>query len=211
MEKLNLEIENKLFLMQKYDINAEELFSIELLFLASVEENITDENRRFFYDYYLKCKPAIQLFDILTSLKEKGIIKKSCIIPSKGNTFRPESIDFNQIFISNYRKYSNELGQEFLSHYPPIAIINGDPYDMHNIAKKYNNYEEFCFSYGKAIGWKQEKHNEIIKLLDWAKQNKCNLINVNVANFVINRAWDKIQLFKDNTYDELIIDTLRDV
>ena len=199
-------MENKLSLMLIYNISAEELFLIELLFLASVEENHPE-----YLIKYLSLKTNNYLFYMLESFKSKQIIENELNEIKIKCNFNPESIIFNKGFLFKYKRYSNELGQEFLSHYPPIAIINGDPYDMHNIAKKYNNYEEFCFSYGKAIGWKQEKHNEIIKLLDWAKQNKCNLINVNVANFVINRAWDKIQLFKDNTYDELIIDTLRDV
>lgn len=67
------------------------------------------------------------------------------------------------------------------------------------------------FRYGKNIGWKLENHKRVIELVNWAKQNKCNLINVNIADFIMSKAWESIEKFKDGTYEELVFDTMTEL
>ena len=194
-------IETKLKLITKYNITAEELFVIDLLFLASAEER----HPEYLYEYINSSK--IHLRDILFSLREKGIIVKSWKLPDSGSIFDPETVIFNKNFINNYRKYSSELGCEFFQCYPSICIINGVEAPLKNFAKKFNSEEEFYFAYGKSIGWNLDTHKKVLELVQWAKDNNCRLINMNICDFVISKMWQSIQELKDGggtiTFDNM--------
>ena len=107
--------------MEKYKLTAEEIMLIELLFLASIEE----EHPEYLHRYLNLPIEKTNLRDILVSLQDKGVIVKSYKIPKAGSSFDPESVEFNKLFLNNYRKFSGELGSEFFDVYPSIAIING--------------------------------------------------------------------------------------
>lgn len=187
--------------MSKYSLTAEELFVIDLLFLASAEER----HPEYLCEYIINSK--INLREVLFSLQEKGIILKSWRLPNSGEPFDPETVVFNKNFISNYRKYSAELGIEFFNMYPSICIINGVEAPLKNFAKKFNSEEEFYFAYGKAIGWNPETHKKVLELVKWAKDNNCRLINMNICDFVISKMWQSIQELKDGggtiTFDNM--------
>ena len=51
--------------------------------------------------------------------------------------------------------------------------------------------DDFFFFYGKSIRWNPEAHAEVIRLVEYAKEN--NLINCSLATFVINQRWREIQ------------------
>ena len=180
-------------MMEKYHLTAEESLVIELLFLASIEEGHSE----YLVKYFTIQIDRTELRDILISLQDKGIIVKSYKIPSKGQKFDPEAVEFNKNFLHNYRKFSGELGQEFFKEYPSIAIINGNEAPLNNYAKKFNSEEDFYFHYGKAIGWKLEKHLEVIELIKWAKDNNCTLLNMNIADFTISKMWRSIKELKE--------------
>lgn len=180
-------------MMEKYHLTAEESLVIELLFLASIEEGHSE----YLVKYFTIQIDRTELRDILISLQDKGIIVKSYKIPSKGQKFDPEAVEFNKNFLHNYRKFSGELGQEFFKEYPSIAIINGNEAPLKNYAKKFNSEEDFYFHYGKAIGWKLEKHQEVIELIKWAKDNNCTLLNMNIADFTISKMWRSIKELKE--------------
>ena len=177
--------------MNKYELNAEELFIIDLLCLASAEERRPE----YLCEYITISK--INLREVLLSLQEKGIILKSWKLPNSGERFDPETVVFNKNFISNYKKYSAELGEEFFMAYPSICIINGVEAPLKNFAKKFNSEEEFYFAYGKSIGWNPDIHRKVLELVQWAKDNNCRLINMNICDFVISKMWQSIQELKD--------------
>ena len=189
-----MNLENQLSLMEKYNLTAEEVMFIDLLFSASIEEG----HPEFLYRYSV-FPPSIRsnFINLLQSLKDKGIIVKSFKIPEEGTIFDPEKVEFNKNFLRNYRKYSGELGKEFLINYPSTCIINGYEVGLKNIAKKFNSVEDFFYAYGKAIGWKESEHNRVINLLQWAKDNQCRLLNMNIADFVISRMWNSIEELKN--------------
>ena len=118
--------------MAKYNLNAEELFVIDLLFLASAEER----HPEYLYEYIINSK--IHLREILYSLQEKGVILKSWKLPDSGQRFDPETVVFNKNFINNYRKYSAELGIEFFMTYPSVCIINGVEAPLKNPMKLFH-------------------------------------------------------------------------
>ena len=200
-------IENQLLMMEQYRLTAEESLMIELLFLAQPEEGHVDSLIRYLGMPITKTR----LRDILLSLQAKGIITKKYKVPEEGQKFDPESVIFNENFIKNYRKYSGILGAEFFEAYPSIGIINGKEVYMKNYAKRFFTEEEMFFRYGKNIGWKLDKHKEVLELIDWAKKNKCNLLNVNIADFIISKSWEGIKQFKEGTYDEVVFDTITEI
>lgn len=186
-------VDNQLIMMEKYRLTAEEVLLIDLLFLASVEEG----HKEYLVKYFTMPVTRTDLRDLLISLQNKGIITKQYKIPDKGQKFDPECVIFNQNFLNNYRKFSGDLGAEFFMEYPSVAIINGVEAPLKNYAKKFTTEEEFFYAYGKAIGWKQSKHEEILELLKWAKDNNCNLLNMNIADFVISKMWNSVEELKD--------------
>lgn len=194
-------------LMEKYRLSAEEVMIIDCLFLAGIEEG----HKEYLIKYFNLPITRTDLRDILVSLQNKGIITKEYKIPAKGTSFDPESVIFNQNFLHSYRKFSGDLGVDLMKCFPSIAIINGIEYNIQNFAKKFKSEEEFYYAYGKSIGWKMDKHKEVMELITWAKVNKCNLLNLNIADFVIIKSWEKIREFKENTYDELTFDNVKDL
>lgn len=192
MELLNFN--QQLDLMEKYNLNAEEVFVLELLFLASI-----DEGHPEFLGRYCSISKRINVSvrDIIINLQKKGIINKSFKIPNVGERLDPETIDFNKTFLRNYRKFSGELGAEFFREYPSIAVINGNEAPLKNFAKKFNSEEDFYFRYGKAIGWNSETHQHVLDLIRWGKDNGCRLLNMNIADFVISKMWNSVEELKD--------------
>ena len=179
--------------MEKYKLTAEEIMLVELLFLASIEE----EHPEYLHKYLNLPIEKTNLRDILISLQNKGVIVKSYKIPKAGSSFDPESVEFNKLFLNSYRKFSGELGSEFFDVYPSIAIINGSEAPLKNFGKKFNSEEEFFFRYGKNIGWNINTHNEVINIIKWAKENNCRLLNMNIADFVISKMWTSIKELRD--------------
>lgn len=193
MEKLYINLNDRLTQMEKYRLTVEELLVVELLFLASVEENHSEFLKR----YYSMNVTKTGLRDVLLSLQAKGVILKSYKVPESGKPFNPQSVQFNQLFLNNYRKFSGELGVEFFQEYPSIAIINGVEAPLKNFAKKFNTEEEFYYAYGKAIGWKEDTHKRVMDIIKWGRDNGCRLMNMNIADFVISKMWNSVEELKN--------------
>ncbi len=193
-------------MMEKYKLSAEETLIIDLLFMASIDEG----HKEYLIKYLNLPIKRIGLRELLLSLQDKGILVKQYKVPNEGELFDPETVEFNKNFLHNYRKFSGELGYEFFNVYPSIAIINGVEAPLKNFAKKFNTEEDFFFAYGKAIGWKLDKHQEIIDLIKWGKENNCKLLNMNIADFVISKMWRSIEELK--TGDAVMkFDTITDI
>ena len=200
-----MDFEQQLRMMDKYHINAEEAFLLQLLFLASI-----DEQRPEYLKQYCSISKLIgvSVRDLILSLQRKGVINKSYKVAGEGQRFDPEAIDFNKTFLKNYRKFSLELGKEFLEVYPKIGIINGQEVNLQNYGKKFDSEADFSFCYGKAIGWDLTVHQQVLDLVNWAKENACNLLTVNVSDFVISKLWRGIEELKNGggaiTFDSII-------
>lgn len=199
-------VDNQLIMMEKYRLTAEEALLIELLFLASIEEGHSE----YLAKYLSMPITRTDLRDLLCSLQNKGIITKQYKIPEKGQGFDPECVIFNQNFLHNYRKFSGDLGAEFYMTYPHNGIINGIEVPLNNWAKRFKTEEEFYYAYGKSIGWKLDKHNEVLELVKWAKDNNCNLLNMNMADFVVSKIWQNITELK-NGDSVMRFDTIKSI
>lgn len=189
--------------MEKYNLTAEEIMLIELLFLASIEEGHSE----YLYKYLNLPIEKKDLRQLLINLQDRGVILKSYKIPQKGTTFDPESIEFNNNFLKNYRKFSGELGSEFFDEYPSTAVIQGNVVSLKNFSKVFSTEEEMFFCYGKNIGWNTDKHQEVLELIRWGKENNCNILNTNIGHFIRSKLWRDIEKYKNGdgvmTFDNL--------
>lgn len=176
--------------MIKYQLLPEELLFVKLIFLA--QEGHSEYLSKYFGQMSLKGAPR----DTLVSLQEKGIINKSYKIPEKGNVFNPLDIDFNKLFLKSYLQHSYDMGMELFQNYPMFTIINGKQFSLKNIGKVFKNIDDFAFAYGKAIGFNIEKHNEILELLEWAKE--VNIINFGITEFLASMKWLEFKELKES-------------
>ena len=198
-----LELKNKLNLMEKYNLTAEEIMLVELLFLASIEEGHSE-----YLSTYLSLRvDKTDLRELLVSLQNKGVIVKSWKIPPKGSRFDPESVEFNKNFLNNYRKFSGELGIEFFETYPSTAVIQGTVTSLKNFSKVFDSEEQMYFWYGKSIGWNADKHQHVLDLVRWGKENNCQILNTNIGHFIRSKLWRDIEKYRDGegvmTFDNL--------
>lgn len=203
MKNLILRLEDEIILLSKYKITPNELMLIKTLLILQEEGNET-----LFKDYIESLyKSNIKLREVLISLQEKSIINKSFKIPQQGESFDPYSIPFNKIFIKGLYKSSFELGKELFDNYPQMCIINGCAVTLRGVSKHFNSLEDCYFRYGKSIGWNEEKHQNIIDLINWGKEH--NLINQSLSSFVINQAWLDLQAIKDGDSINYNFDTIK--
>ena len=42
-----------------------------------------------------------------------------------------------------------------------------------------------------------KNHQEVLDLVDWAKENDCKLLNMNVSDFVVSGMWRSIKELKE--------------
>ena len=190
MKYIELSFDREIELMTKYQIFAEELLFIKLVFLA--QEGHPEYLSKYFSQMPLKGAPR----DTMLSLQEKGIINKSYKIPEKGQTFNPLDIDFNKNFMKSYLQHSYDMGMELFMNYPAFIIINSKQFSLKNIAKSFKNLDDFAFAYGKAIKFDVEKHKEILELLEWGKE--MNVLNYGIIEFITSLKWLELKELKES-------------
>ncbi len=145
--------------------------------------------------------------DMLIKLQDCGLIKKSFKIPEIGQSIDPNDIPLNMNVIKDYRKSSFELGKELFEVYPQFGLINGCSVGIRSVSKKFDSLEDFYKFYGKSIGWNIEKHNYIIDLVNWGKEN--NLINCSLCNFVVDRKWDTLEVMREGDVGTVNINAIK--
>lgn len=202
--KANLNIDEELNIMEKYQLSPNELFTIRILLLAKEEYN-----EEYLFRFLSIPEPMRgDLRSTLVSLQEKGVVLKSYKIPNKGDQFYPEEVEFNKAFLKNFFRASYEMGSELFEEYPAFTNISGVTYGLRNIAKKFDSLEDFFRFYGKTIRHNPETHNKIMNLLKWAKENT-NFINFGITEFVISNKWNDIEILKDGKVSNVNFDAIR--
>lgn len=205
MKNLTLTLEEEIILLDKYNITPTELLVIRILLIFQDENN---EELLHNLISTLK-KVGIQFREVLLHLQEKGIILKSYQIPKEGQTFDPYLISINKNFIKNLYKCSFELGKELFEEYPQFGVINGNQFPLRTVAKHFDSLEQCYFKYGRAIGWDPEKHNKVIELVNWGKDN--NILNMSLSSFVINNSWLDLEAMKDGSVGNFNYNTIREL
>lgn len=189
MKNLELSIEREIEFMIKYQLTSDELFLMKLIWYAQ------DEHPEYLHKYFAECKLGKEIRELLMSLRDKGVINKAYIIPEKGEIFNPNDVDFNKNVTKSFIQHSQELGMQLFDSYPAFTYINGRPFSLRNITKLYKSLDEMCFAYGSAIKFDPQKHQEVLEILDYARDN--NLINSGICQFIAERQWDMYQQMRD--------------
>lgn len=191
MKHLILNLEEEICLLAKYRLTSNELLVLRILLIFQ------DDNEESLLQNLMSTLKLtnISLREILESLQDKQIITKAYHIPRSGERFDPNAIPINKNFIKNLYKSSFELGKELFDVYPQFGNIQGNIIPLRTVARHYDSLEQAYFKYGKAIGWNPEKHQKIVELTKWGKEN--NIINCSLSSYIINNGWLDIQSIKD--------------
>lgn len=189
-----MNIHDQLLLQKEYKITAEEVFFLQLLFLAQPEE----DKPELVHEYFQLAKRGNPR-EMLLNFQEIGILNKSYKVPAINEKFYPANVEFNKNFLKKYLAYSGDLGFELWRAYPDLLNVRGINFTAKNISKKYNSLEEFFFAYGKAIKFNPVEHKEVLELLDWATKN--NLIRSGITDYVISRLWYTHKKLRDQGFD----------
>ena len=186
-------LEEQVVLLEKYQINSDELLFITVILL--IQEGDDNPYINLYFSLPASCRGSIR--DLLTSLQEKQIITKEYKIPPSGSHFIPEDVTFNKNFIKMFYKASFWIGKELFETYPISTIVNGIEYKLRRVSKKFDSLEDAYRAYGKAISWKPEVHENILQLIEWGKENNYQFTTLD--SFIVDNDWLNIQAMRDNS------------
>lgn len=137
----------------------------------------------------------VELREILISLKDKGLILKSCILPDPNGKegIKPNDIKFNKNILKKYVRHSGEMFWELFWAYPDTMEVNGRIMSLRNT---YGNggwatIDDVASFYGQRIQYNAETHSNIIKLLKEAKDKE--LINMGIIKFLRGEEWRNLE------------------
>jgi len=190
MKYAELSIEREIDFMIKYQLTADELFVLKLIFYAQ------DEHPEYLINFFSQNNLTKSLRDNLLALQEKGIINKSYKVPPEGTKFNAKDVELNKLIIKSFLQHSSELGMELFMNYPTATIIDGRTFSLRNITKLYKSIDDLSFNYGKMINFSPEKHQEVMELLSFGKEN--NLIHSGICDFIASMKWLDLKELRDN-------------
>ena len=205
MNKYNLNIDEEIAILEKYQLTPNELFVVRLIL---VTKEGYPENYLFKFLQINDCKKGFR--PTLVSLQNKGVILKSYKIPDKGQSFDPAAIPFSKNFETALYRSAFDMGQELYEAYPMFAEIQGATVSIRGVSKKFNTLEDAFRYYGKQIRWNQETHKHILELLDWA-QNNTSFINFSLATFLVDRKWEEIEALKNGDITNVNYNSMRSI
>ena len=185
-------LEEQIFILEKYKINSDELLFITVILL--IQEGDENPYINLYFSLPISCRGSIR--DILISLQTKQVITKEYTIPPAGTKFIPEDVVFNKNFIKSFYKGSFWIGKELFEIYPISTIVNGIEYKLRRVSKKFDSLEDAYRAYGKAISWKPDTHRNIMQLIEWGKQNNYQFTTLD--SFIVDNDWLNIEAMKDS-------------
>jgi hypothetical protein len=193
-------LEEQITLLDKYNINSNELLFITVILLMQEGEAVNS-----YFSLSPECRGNIR--DLLISLQNKQIITKEYKIPATGTKFIPEDITFNKNFVKNFYKASFYIGKELFEIYPMFCLINGNPTSIRSVSKKFDSLEDFYRFYGKQIGWNPVKHAHIMELVKWGAEN--NVINCTLCNFIIDKKYEVLEAMRNGEMGNINFDAVK--
>lgn len=188
---LTLNIEDEVTVLDKYNLTPNELFIARLILLYQ-DGDESDSLLR--YSALLKRNDS-SFRDNLLQLQKKNIILKSFTIPLQGQAFNPNDVPFNKNFIKNLYRSCYEMGKELFDSYPQFGFIGGNAIPLRGISKKFDSLEQAFFRYAKSINNNSERHEQIIELVNWAKEH--NVINCALSTFIVDQKWNDLEALRD--------------
>ncbi len=182
MDKLEFSLQRKLEIMNSYKLTSSNFDLLQMLFMAQEEEGHPE-----FLGQWFRLHGVDEFRKSLQELIDKGVILKSYVIPKQGETFMPDDVEFNKVFIKTYYKHSGEMGAELFKLYPSFVNIDGRACSLKNISKYYSSLDDFFFTYGKSIKFNPTRHEEILELT--AKAKGLGLLHYGILEFVVSQKW----------------------
>lgn len=182
----DLSIDKELEVLAKWKLDANSWYLIRMLFIAKYENDLS-----YLFKYITECNAKDSLKESLQVLKEKGILDKKYVIPEKGQAFEIKDLLFNESFIKKYFKTSQEGGRELFDAYPKWLVMgDGTHLPARNITSKvvFKSLDAFFQFYGKSIKYDLQLHQNVLKGLEFAKQN--NLVKSPIVEFVIGEKYN---------------------
>lgn len=193
-------MKQQLLFCEKYCINPNELLLLEIILIA--QEDDEPEIVREYFSSRVRARGFTT--ELLVGLRNAGVINKTYKIPEKGSTFNPLDVSLNKTMVKDFYKCSFDLGRELWETYPLFGIVNNTQVGLRGVSKKFDTIEDFYRFYGRTIRWKPEAHNQIIELVNWAKEH--NILCTTIANFVIDHKWEELKALKEEggvNYDSM--------
>jgi hypothetical protein len=189
MAKFEMSIDREIQFMIKYQLTADELFVLRLIFYAQ------EGHDEYISMFFAECQLSHSLKSILHSLQAKGIINESYVVPEEGSVFDATAVNLNESAVSQFLQHSTDIGMELFEAYPAWTTINGRRFSLRNISKNFRDLDDMCWHYGKAIQFDRQKHEEILDLLEYGKTE--NLIHSGLADFIVSHGWLAIEAYKN--------------
>jgi len=179
--------------MQQFSLTAEEFFCIELMITATDQEGSAEP----LYKYFNECKKDSLPRQLIQSLKDKGVLSRDYVVPKEGERFDLDEVEFSTQFTTTHFRYAFEAGKELFDAYPHfIQFGDGRLLPARNITTKgFLSMEAFYHHYTKAIRHSAKKHQQVLDILAWAKEN--SLLTYGIAEYVITRKWDDHMKIRD--------------
>lgn len=193
-------MKQQLLFCEKYCINPNELLLLEIILIA--QEDDEPEIVREYFSSRVRARGFTT--ELLIGLRDAGVINKTYKIPEKGSIFNPLDVSLNKTKVKDFYKCSFDLGRELWETYPLFGIVNNTQVGLRGVSKKFDTIEDFYRFYGRTIRWKPEVHNQIIELVNWAKEH--NILCTTIANFVIDHKWEELKALKEEggvNYDSM--------
>ena len=191
-----MSIDREIMFMTKYQLTADELFVLRLIFYAQ------EGHEEYLSKFFSECQLGHSLKTILQSLQRKGIISESYVVPEEGSVFKAADVELNESVVSQFLQHSQDMGMELFETYPASTVINGRTFSLRNISKNFKSLDDMCWHYGCAIKFDRKKHEEILDLLEYGKAE--NLIHSGLADFIISHGWLAIDAYKNEVKDNPI-------
>ena len=139
MAKNEMSIDREIQFMIKYQLTADELFLMRLIFFAQEGQD------KYISQFANECGFEKPIREILISLQNKGVINKSYVIPQAGEIFNPQDVDFNKEVLDQYLQHSTDMGMELFEAYPAYTNISGRTFSLRNISKNFRNLDDMCW------------------------------------------------------------------
>jgi len=192
MQHFELSLKEEINIYINSGLTPTELFVLRLLFLA------IDGDKEYLVNYLSNTSNGKQLFrNVLESLQSKQVINATYKIPEEGKQLNPKLIPFNKNFIKKYIRESNEIGKEFFDAYPPFINIKGKLISIKNFTKAgLFSFEDFCLFYTRALKSSSVRHERIMEILEYAKDN--DLINYSIIEFIASRKHEEIEFIRNS-------------
>lgn len=185
MRFYDISLDEDLEIMSRYKINANEFMLVKLLLLS---QDHPDNDK--YLDLYLKeCHADGTLSrEFINLLVDRRIIVKTSPVVKKTSGIFPEDFHFNEVFIKNFFKFSDQMGKEIWDLYPDYIIGSCRNFPAKNFSKRFKDLKELFLYYAKQIKNDPKKHEQVVESLKFAIKHE--LITSSIIDYLLSHQWD---------------------